>query len=481
METQTDQQLLRSYTGSHSEGAFTELVRRHVDLVYSAARRMVSDSHQAEDVTQRVFMALAQNAGQLTGHPVLSGWLHRTTRNLAANAVRANVRRQIHEQEAAAMNEILSAEPDAGWEHIVPRLDAALDELNEAERDAILLRYFEKKSAPEMAGILGISDEAAQKRVSRAVEHLREYFHKHGVTAGASGLAVLISANAVQAAPTSLLLTISASALAGTTVSASAVIAATTKTIAMTTLQKIIIGTALTAAVGTGIFEASQAARLRAENRTLQQQQAPLAGQIQQLQGERDDATNQVAALTDDKSELLKLRGEVGVLRNQLQTLKAQAVQQAVTARSATQTQQAGGFISKKQLSSVGFQTPENAYQSFMNAMVSGQYDQVVAAMAPEVQTDVSTAEARKQFDEMRRNSAMDDFQGSQILAKKTLNDDHIDLEAITFVDGKGPLFSIQHMVKTGNEWRFRGSASMDPRTWDEGSNVEAVLPAATP
>ena len=100
MSAQTDQQLLRDYAESRSEAAFAELVRRHIDLVYSAVLRMVCDSHQAEDVTQGVFVALAQNASKLTHHPVLSGWLHRTTQNLAANAVRTNVRRQTREQEA---------------------------------------------------------------------------------------------------------------------------------------------------------------------------------------------------------------------------------------------------------------------------------------------------------------------------------------------------------------------------------------------
>ena len=219
MNSLTDQQLLRDYAERRSEAAFAELVRRHVDLVYSAALRMVRDAHLAEDVTQSVFVALAQNAGQLTDRPVLSGWLHRTAQNLAANAVRSDVRRRAREQEAAAMNELLSTEPDAAWEHIAPHLDAALGELSEPDRDALLLRYFERKSAREMAQTLGISEEAAQKRVSRAVERLREFFAKRGVTVGASGLVVVISANAVQAAPVGLAATIStAAALAGTAV-----------------------------------------------------------------------------------------------------------------------------------------------------------------------------------------------------------------------------------------------------------------------
>jgi RNA polymerase sigma factor (sigma-70 family) len=216
----TDPQLLREYTERRSEAAFAELVRRHVDFVYSAALRMVRDAHLAEDVTQGVFVALAQNARQLAARPVLSGWLHRTAQNLAANAVRSDVRRRAREQEAAVMNELLATEPDAVWEHIAPHLDAALGDLSEPDRDAVLLRYFERKSAREIAQTLGTSEEAAQKRVSRAVERLREFFAKRGVTIGASGLAVAITANAVQAAPAGLAATLSIAGTGGTAVAA---------------------------------------------------------------------------------------------------------------------------------------------------------------------------------------------------------------------------------------------------------------------
>src|SRR6266568_6947142 len=217
MNSLTDQQLLLEYLERRSEAAFAELVRRHVDFVYSAALRMVRDAHLAQDVAQGVFVALAQSAPQLAARPVLSGWLHRTTQNLAANTVRSDVRRRAREQEAAAMNEL--HEPDAVWEHIAPHLDNALGELSEADRDALLLRYFEGKSAREMAQTLGTSEDAAQKRVSRAVDRLRECLAKRGVTAGASGLVVAISANAVQAAPAGLTVAIStAAALAGTTI-----------------------------------------------------------------------------------------------------------------------------------------------------------------------------------------------------------------------------------------------------------------------
>ncbi len=317
---------MRDYAEHRSEAAFTELVQRHIDLVYSAALRMVRDAHLAEDVAQGVFVAFAQNAHQLTDRPVLSGWLHRTTQNLAANAVRSDVRRRAREQEAAAMNELLANESDASWEHIAPLLDAALGELNEADRDALLLRYFERKSAREMAEILGTSDDAAQKRVNRAVDRLREFLAKRGVTVGAGGLAIVISTHAVHAAPVGLALTISSSAaLAGT--SAATTTATVTKAIAMTALQKTIVATVIIAAVGAGIYQAHQASGLRDQIAALtrqQEQQAALSNQVQQLQLERDRATNQLAALSAENTalkknpnEVLKLRGEVGKLRQE--------------------------------------------------------------------------------------------------------------------------------------------------------------------
>ena len=324
MDIPTDQQLLADYAGSRSEAAFAELVRRHVDLVHSAAWRMTGETHSAQDVTQAVFVALAQNAGRLEGHPVLSGWLHTTARNLAAKQVRAAVRRQSREQEAVAMNELLST-PDASWEEIAPQLDAALGELSQTDRDALLLRYFERKSAVEMAQILGITDDAAQRRVSRAVEKLREFFTRKKITIGAGGLTVLISANAVQSAPVGLAATISAAVLAGTAVTTSTIIAVT-KTIAMTTLQKTLITATLAVVAGAGVYEAKQAHNAHAEAQKLQEQQAAMAGQIQQLQNNYADATNRLAGMLAENSrlrsnpheaELLKLRGDVTRLRNE--------------------------------------------------------------------------------------------------------------------------------------------------------------------
>jgi RNA polymerase sigma factor (sigma-70 family) len=212
VKSRTDTELLEDYAEYDSEAAFSELVRRHLDFVYSTALRLVRDGSLAEDVCQKVFVALARSARQVSGYRFLSGWLHRTAWNLSANVIRSDVRRRAREQEAAVMNQLFADESEATWKSIAPHLDAALSGLSNSDRDAVLLRYFQQKSAHEMSQVLGISAEAAQKRVNRAVERLREGFNRSGVTIGASGLALLLAANAVQSAPTGFAAAISSGA-----------------------------------------------------------------------------------------------------------------------------------------------------------------------------------------------------------------------------------------------------------------------------
>jgi RNA polymerase sigma factor (sigma-70 family) len=323
----SDLDLLRQFARENSQDAFAEIVRRHLNLVYSAARRQVRSPQLAEEIAQSVFADLARGAGKLNnatgGTPVLTAWLYAVTRRTAIDAIRKESRRQLREQIAVEMTNMNATAND--WTQIEPLLDDAMAALDETDRSAILLRYFENKNLREVGETLGTSENAAQKRVSRAVERLREFFSKRNVTIGASGLAVLISANAVQSAPVGLAATISAAAvLAGTAVHTSTVIAAS-KAIAMTTIQKTFIAAALTAAIGTGIYEAHQAAQLQNQLQTLQQQQRPPAEQLRQLQRERDDETNRLAVLLAENEqlksnphaiELLKLRGEVTRLRS---------------------------------------------------------------------------------------------------------------------------------------------------------------------
>lgn len=304
MET-NDQDLLRQYTERHSQEAFATLVSRHVNLVYSVALRRVGSSHLAEEVSQAVFTDLARNADKLKPDTILGAWLHRVAYRTAIDVVRGESRRQFREQKAMEMAAMQPVSSD--WSLIEGLLDEGMETLEETDRSAIVLRYFENKSLREVGATLGTSDDAAQKRVSRAVERLREFFAKHGVALGASGLVVIISANAVQAAPVGLAAAISSAALAGTTIATTATI---TKAIAMTTLQKTLITTAIAVTVSAGAYETRQVFTLRDQTQTLQdqiqalqQQQAPLNEQIQQLQHERNDAKNQLAAVQGENEQ----------------------------------------------------------------------------------------------------------------------------------------------------------------------------------
>jgi len=340
----TDLQLLARYTRQHAEDAFTELVRRHLDLVFSAALRQVRSPQLAEEVAQSAFTDLARQAHRLTPDTILTAWLYQVTRRTAIDVVRREARRQRREQVACELNAMNSTAAD--WTHVEPLLDEAMYALEETDRTAVLLRYFENKSLREVGQTLGTNEDAARKRVNRAVERLREFFAKRGVTVGASGLVIAISANAVQAAPAGLAITIStAAALAGTTLATTAT-ATATKALAMTTLQKTLISATLALAVSTGIYQARQASRLRDQVQTLQPRQTQLAEQIAQLKSANEGLSNRVAQANKSRSlssdrlrELLRLRGEVGLLRRQQRELEqAAAAAQSRTPGMAGQT-----------------------------------------------------------------------------------------------------------------------------------------------
>lgn len=320
-----DSELLGRYAAGQSEEAFAELTRRHVDLVYSAALRMVNgDVGSAQDVTQLVFTEAARQAKRLARHPALVGWFYTTTRLMALRANRTEQRRKAREQKAHAMNELLQNDiPPADWERLRPVIEDVMHELDDKDRHAVLLRYFQNKSLKEVGTALDLNENAARMRVERALDKLRGKLARRGVTTTASALAAVVGANAVQAAPAGFAAMISAGAIVSSALPASALFTAT-KTIAMTTLQKTIVATALVAAVGTGIYAAHQDTQQNARIQALQQEQAPLTAQIQQLEQERDRATNQLAAALDENArlksnphadEVLKLRGEVTSLK----------------------------------------------------------------------------------------------------------------------------------------------------------------------
>ena len=198
-----DFDLLQAYASQRKEDAFNTLTGRYINLVYSAAARQTSNSQAAEDVTQAVFLTLARKAGAIPRGTVLAGWLLRTTRFAAANARRLEQRRQYYEQEAM-QSYLCPAESEAAWQRISPLLDEALDRLGEKDRDAIALRFLEHRSLKQIAEKLGVSEDGAQKRVTRALEKLRAFFGRHGKGVSTVALTGALAANSVQAAPAAL-------------------------------------------------------------------------------------------------------------------------------------------------------------------------------------------------------------------------------------------------------------------------------------
>jgi len=211
-----DAELLRRYADEGSESAFSELVRRHVDLVYGAAlRRTSGDAHRAADVSQQVFTTLARRARKLSRHAVLGAWLHTATRNASINLMISEQRRKARELEALA----LGSANDAGgagldWDRLRPALDAAIDELPEADRVAVVLRFLERRAFAEIGSALRISEDAARMRTERALDKLRALLGRRGVTSTAAALGAIVSSEAMVSAPASLAAAVSAQALA---------------------------------------------------------------------------------------------------------------------------------------------------------------------------------------------------------------------------------------------------------------------------
>ena len=214
MADANDMDLMREYADRNSEPAFAELVRRHINLVYSVALRFTGNSGDAQDVTQVVFIILAQKAASLRQRTTLTGWLYETTRLTARQHLRTSARRHAREQEAYMQSILNDPDTDSVWRQLEPLLEEAMTRLNENERTLLALRFFENKSGAETAALLGIQEWAAHKRTARAVEKLRAFFTKRGIVLPAAVLTAAISANSIQAAPVALAKTVTAVAIA---------------------------------------------------------------------------------------------------------------------------------------------------------------------------------------------------------------------------------------------------------------------------
>jgi RNA polymerase sigma factor (sigma-70 family) len=320
MEIAENHKLLAAYVEHRSEDAFCELVNRYLDLVYSTALRQVDgDVHLAEDVTQTVFVDLAQKAHRLSSDVMLGGWLHRDTCFVASKAMRSQRRRQTREKEAVEMNALNKT--DGVLAQIAPMLDGAINELREDDRKAVLLRFYEGLDLRSVGEALGSSENAAQKRVGRALEQLEILLKRRGVTLSATALGAALATGVVAAAPIGLTTSVAGNALS--VCGASGISCALWK---VTTMAKLKIGLAGAAAiVSVGIPLAVQQAsiiRSRSVIADLRQTVQELVTQNQSLSNRVAEVSLSQSAVNDQLLELMRLRSETGLFRSENKQLK---------------------------------------------------------------------------------------------------------------------------------------------------------------
>jgi len=367
-----DRQLLARYVAEVSEEAFAELARRYIGLVYSAALRQVRNEQLAQDVTQVVFANLARKARSIPEGTVLAGWLHRDTRYTALDFLRAEARRLRREQQSVAMN-ASNPDPQPGWEEIRPLLDEALTKLAPADRDALLLRYFEQRDFAGVGAALGASAEAARKRVDRALERLREHLVKRGITTTAAALGGALAAHAVEAVPAGLAVSLAGASAATAASGAGSWIS----NLLIMTKAKIAIGTALLAGIlATPLLIQQQAlATARAE-------QSELQARLRDLPAQTAPATRPAPGTIDiaarDRADLERLRLEAPALRAKIAEFSAQAQQLAAANPWHKPDGKAlGEVLRPRDMRDAGQATPEATMQTFLWAMLQGDTNRI--------------------------------------------------------------------------------------------------------
>lgn len=305
-----DAELLRRFAEEKSEDAFAELVRRHLDLVYSTAlRQLAGDTHRAQDVAQIVFVALARKAPSLIGRTALAGWLYLGAHHAAAQAVRGEQRRRARESEASAMHELFSPATSAtDWDRVRPVLDDAMRELTEPDREAVLLRYFERRPFADIGSALRLTEDAARMRVERALEKLRARLKRHGVTSTATALMTALTAKATTMAPVNLAATVTAGAIAGAAAGGSASLVS--GAVAFMSTTKIAVGVAAVIAalaIGGAVHEMKVAEQTAVELAALRQEHdaasAALMAKLQAAERKMDAASAQVVAVQKELAQ----------------------------------------------------------------------------------------------------------------------------------------------------------------------------------
>jgi RNA polymerase sigma factor (sigma-70 family) len=307
--------LLCEFTRNGCESAYAELVRRHINLVYSTAlRRCHGDTALAEDVTQQVFLDLAKKAKTLSPDTVLAGWLHCHTSFVAANYLRSEQRRKQREQ---VFMEACHDNAPVDWSAVAPLLEEAIDELTPRDRDAVVLRFLDQQPYAQIGTALGISEDAARMRVDRALDRLRGLLARRGARSTVAALALALGQQATISAPAGLAASVAAHAISGASVTTmlAAAGSATTTGLMSTKLFVSAAGLIAAGAVTTAILQASARQDAEGQLRVLQNE---LAAMTQDLQSAQANA----AATEADAEQWRAARAEIAELRDKSANLQ---------------------------------------------------------------------------------------------------------------------------------------------------------------
>lgn len=401
---QDDARLLERYARERAEEAFAELVRRHINLVYTAALRQTGGHAPiAEDVTQQVFAELARQAGRLTRHPALSGWLYTTTRNLALRVARSEVRRQHREQEAEMIRETANvAEPAPDWNRLAPVLDEAMHELSEKDRQAILLRYFEDADFRAVGAALGLSDGAARMRVERALDKLRDGLVRRGIVSTTSTLAAALATQSVLTAPATLAAAIATGAL--TTVAVATPITwGVLQFMAMTKAKTLIIA-GVTAALASGVYVQTKSLnRARAEVAELRAELAGRVGRANVAPATNFPSSVAASPLSPvERRELLRLRGEMARLRQPPHASIAVLTNSSARNDFPVKSEQLSEKWLLGELVPQGNSTPFAALKTALAAIVQNDFETLYAARLPDSRMFTDREKSRQIFESLK-------------------------------------------------------------------------------
>jgi len=455
------QQLLADYVKNGSETAFRKLVTHYIDLVFSTALRLVGgDAHRAEDVVQTVFIDLARQASKLSGGAMLGGWLHRDTCFVAAKIMRGERRRQFRESQAAEMNALNATE--TRFADIAPVLDDAINELGDADRKAILLRFYEQCDLRRVGEALGTSENAAQKRVMRALDQLHSRLTRQGIALSAAALGATLAAEAVSAAPAGLAISISGAALASVAVAGTTV--TSLSMITMTNVKFAVISVlVITGAATPWLIQHQSEIKLREEIRALQQHSDELGQQRAENERLSQLLAQPGSPLPNDQlRELLKLRSEVGLLRkatNGLPNLRAE--NRRLRSRQATANAHGkpnlaeGDLVSIASLMFAGYSTPEATLQSTLSAFSKGDVkflDGFTPERRQKEQEDFNGKSESEIAAIIAKHSAKFAGASCEILNSRLVSDDETELTILNTTDERLVTMTLKKM---GGEWKI--------------------------